>query len=202
MTISPLISVLCVSNKCYYYKQVEDFYLHEFINKSDWLKLAAAQFGVELDEVFSLVDSTFTNKNLENLNREQLAYTIKAMISLESHKNDFDKYSLNYNGLEYEKIKFKTHKWIKVDVDYSNVEMLSFLSGISNTLSSENFGEYLLNGNEKTKICAVCYEDMWGNVSYEDIDFNGLNYNTNCFSFTFFSNEKENKYEIVFKRCN
>ena len=60
------------------------------------------------------------------------------------------------NGVDFNEIKFKIHKWIQIQVNekIDNIEILSFLSGISNTLSKESFGKYLLNNkNDTFKIC-------------------------------------------------
>lgn len=48
------------------------------------------------------------------------------------------------------------------------------MSGISNTLSREHFGKYLMaDSEENMKIYSECVVDMWGNVSYTNMDFQG-----------------------------
>lgn len=200
---NPKISILCLSNKCYCYKQVEEYYLKDFYTNEEWLKLCAkSDNSLDIDKAFEIMDEAFNNEMLEELNREQFALVIKAMIQMDTHKKSINKYSLTINGVNFNEIKFKIHKWIQVQFNETieNIEILSFLSGISNTLSKESFGKYLLNNEKDTfKICGVCYEDMWGNVSAKDFDENGLNYDANQFSFSYQSSSESNSHKMIFK---
>jgi hypothetical protein len=200
---NPKISVLCISNKCYCYKQVEEYYLKDFYTNKEWLKLyTESDNSLDINKTFEIMDEAFNNEMLEKLNREQFALAIKAMIQIDTHKQNINKYSLIMNGVDFNEIKFKIHKWIQIKVNetINNIEMLSFLSGISNTLSKESFGKYLLNDkNGTSKVCGVCYEDMWGNISAEDFDENGLNYDTNQFSFSYQSSSESNSHKMTFK---
>ena len=48
------------------------------------------------------------------------------------------------------------------------------------------FSNYLLNGkNIESKVFSVCYEDMWGNISCQDYNEKGLDYNPNVVGFSF-----------------
>jgi hypothetical protein len=200
---NPKISVLCISNKCYCYKQVEEYSLKDFYTNEEWLKLyTKSENSLDINKAFEIMDDAFNNEMLEKLNREQFALAIKAMIQVDTHKQNINKYSLTMNGVDFNEIKFKIHKWIQIQVNekIDNIEILSFLSGISNTLSKESFGKYLLNNkNDTFKICGVAYEDMWGNISAEDYNENGLNYDTNQFSFSYQSSSENNSHKMIFK---
>ena len=200
--INPIISVICVSGKSYSFKIVEEHYLKDFFTNEEWLKLyTESDNSLNINKAFEIMDETFNNEMLEELNREQFALVIKAMIQADTHKQNINNYSLTMNGVEFKKIKFKIHKWVQVEINdnIENFEMLSFLSGISNALSKESFGKYLLkNGNENFKVCAICYEDMWGNTSCEDFDKNGLNYDVNSFSFSYQSDSETNTHKMTF----
>ena len=200
---NPKISVLCISDKCYCYKQVEEYYLKDFYTNEEWLKLyTESDNSLDINKAFEMMNEDFNNEMLEKLNREQFALFIKAMIRVDTYKRNINKYSLTINGVDFNEIKFKIHKWIEIKVNekINNIEMLSFLSGISNTLSKESFGKYLLNDkNDTSRVCGVCYEDMWGNISAEDFDENGLNYDTNQFSFSYQSNSESNSHKMIFK---
>ena len=200
---NPEISVLCISNKCYCYKQVEEYYLKDFYTNEEWLKLYADnENNLDINKAFEMVDEAFNNEILEKLNRKQFVLAIKAMIQVDTHKRNMNEYSITINGVYFKEIKFKIHKWIQIKVNdkINNIEILSFLSGISNTLSKESFGKYLLNDmNCTAMVCGVCYEDMWGNISAEDFDENGLNYNTNQFSFSYQSSSENNSHKMIFK---
>lgn len=151
---NPAISVLCVSNKGYYYKQISEYRLQDFLSKEKLIE---------------------KNKELDYICGQSM---------------DVNQ-SLFINGISYSDITFKIHQWIGLDNDPSlnnNIE-LSFLSGISNTLSKGCFGTYLINEDDLTpKILASCYEDMWGNISCKRFNEDGLD--DNAVSFTFISNEK------------
>lgn len=200
---NPKISVLCISNKSYYYKQVEEHYLRDSFTNEEWLKLyAESDSGLDINKAFEMMDEAFNNEMLEKLNREQFALAIKAMIQADTYRLNINKYSLTINEVDFNKMKFKVHKWVQIQVNekINNIEMLSFLSGISNTLSKESFGKYLLNDKNGTyKVCGVCCEDMWGNISAEDYDENGLNYDTNKFSFSYQSSSENNSHKMIFK---
>lgn len=66
-------------------------------------------------------------------------------------------------------------------------------------MSKEAFGKYLLkNENNNFKICAICYEDMWGNISCKDFNQNGLSYDVNTFGFSFQSDGENNIHKMTF----
>jgi len=198
---NPKISVLCISYKCYYYKQVEEHYLKDYFTNEEWLKLhSESDNSLDINKAFEIIDESFNNDILEKLNREQFALAIKAMIQVDLHKQNINKYNLTINGINFNEIKFKIHKWIKVQSNKTkeNIEILSFLSGISNTLSKETFGKYLLNKKDTFKVCGICFEDMWGNISAKDFNENGLNYDVNSFSFSFQSSSETNTHKLTF----
>jgi len=198
---NPKISVLCISSKCYYYKQVEEYYLKDYYTNEEWLKLySESNNGLDINKAFDMMDEAFNNDMLEKLNREEFALVVIAKVQAFLHKVNINKYNLIINGINFNDIKFKIHKWIQVQSNETkeNIEILSFLSGISNTLSKESFGKYLLNKNDTFKVCGVCYEDMWGNISAKDFDENGLNYDVNSFGFSFKSDSGTNTHKMIF----
>ncbi|GAA5100462.1 hypothetical protein GCM10023338_15170 [Wohlfahrtiimonas larvae] len=154
--INPVISVLCISNKGYYYKDFIEYYLKDFLS---------------VDKVI-----------------EKLHESDKSKLQI------FDKDKVIINGVRYSDITFKIHRWIGLDVGGNHIE-LSLLSGISNTLSKNGLGSYLLDNDAVSpKILAESYEDMWGNISCRRFDKNGLNNKT--INFTFDSNEQRS--QVVF----
>lgn len=103
------------------------------------------------------------------------------------------------NGFDFNEIKFKVHKWVGIESNNNNID-LAFLSGISNTLSQHSFGSYLLNEDPKGKIYAVCYEDMWGNISYEEYNPSGLSHNYKIDGFEIDLNEQNPRITIKVER--
>ena len=127
------------------------------------------------------------------MSRSQFALLIQGMIRMNSHSSEIDGKELTVNGLKYSDITFNIHKWVGIEMDSNEIE-LSLLSGISNTLSKGNFGEYLLySAAHEPKIFAVCYEDMWGNLSCQDFDENGLSYDSDKVGFSFETSEESSK---------
>jgi hypothetical protein len=195
---NPAISVLCISNKTYYYKTVTEHYLKDYLSNSEFIKLSNKANGLDLDGAVKAMRDLMSNDiALSQLSRSQFALSIQGLIQMNNHMGNFDDKELTVNGNQYGEIKFKIHKWIGIEVENNEIE-LSFLSGISNTLSKGNFGNYLLStAVQPPKVFAVCYEDMWGNLSCEDFDENGLNYNTDTATFNFQSSEESSR--IIFQ---
>ncbi|MFW1733823.1 DUF6602 domain-containing protein [Acinetobacter sp. ULE_I001] len=167
----PELMVLCVSDKGYYYKMVEEKYLIEILPIEEFIK------NVKKEEDFKLKvgDTTISFDNLKQTN-----------LTINSD-------SLKLNGIDYSKIKYKIHRWFGVE-NAGNIIELSLLSGISNTLCKEKFGKYLLHGKDPVfKVFSICFEDMWGNISCQDFDPNGLSYNLTDIEFTFSSNKENHK---------
>lgn len=200
---NPSISVFCVSDKCYYYKTVNEYYLKDTFSNEDWLSMLVKEDGaLDFNKAFEIFDECFNDEVLNQLSRSQFALFLESKIQMNQHKKDINKNEITLNGLEFSKIKFKIHKWIQVEknsTNIENIEILSFLSGLSNTLSRDSFGNYLLS-NEKDlfKICGFCYEDMWGNISCENFNVNGLACNPESLSFTFTSNPDKNSFKMIF----
>lgn len=199
---TPSISVLCVSDKCYYYKTVNEYYLKDIFSNEDWLSMLVKSGIPDFNKATEIFDELNNDELLNQLSRSQFALYLESRIQMNQHKKDIKKTEIILNGLEFSKIKFKIHKWIQVEKNSNNtenIEILSFLSGLSNTLSKDIFGNYLLT-NEKDlfKICGFCYEDMWGNISCENFNVNGLECNPEFLSFTFQSNPDENSFKMIF----
>lgn len=195
---NPAIGVFCVSNKCYYYKSVEVKYLKDYLSNSDIIKEAMGDFGVsEAEDMIkgALNDNYF----LSNLTRSEFALFLQLSILSKKSFSDIDKKNLTINGVDFNKVTFKIHKWIGVECDDNDVE-LSFFSGISNTLSKQAFGNYLLNGRKHDpKVFSICYEDMWGNLSCQEFNKNGLSHDLNNVGFKFETSPNESKIKFHFK---
>lgn len=170
----PSIMSLCISNKSYYFKHIEKKYLKDFLTREEFLSQASSAGSL-------------------NLNVDGMNISVKSS----NFRFESDESKLIINGLDYAEITFKVHKWCGIECSDNNIE-LSLLSGISNTLCKEKFGQYLLRNNiHDMKIFSVCYEDMWGNLSGQDFDENGLNYNPDNANFTFSTTSDNHK--IIFK---
>ncbi|WP_445406177.1 DUF6602 domain-containing protein [Acinetobacter seifertii] len=169
---NPVITVLCNSNKSYYFKCVEEKYLKDYLTIEDFIKNVKMDENAEIE----IGETKWSLKNLQQPN-------VKLKIN-----------SLKINGVDYSEIKFKIHQWLGY-VSSENIIELLLLSGISNTLCKEKFGYYLLHGQDDNfKVFSVCYEDMWGNKSFQDYDENGLNYNVNEVNFSY---SIENEQHII-----
>lgn len=195
---NPAITVLCTSSKSYYYKETIEHYIKDYLSVSEFMKLFNEAAGFDIDGPINAFSELMkSDEALSKMTRSQFALSIKASIQMTDLTKGFDDKKLTVNGIEYNEIKLKTHKWIGIESRDNNIE-LSFLSGISNTLSKGNFGNYLLNGIElEVKIFSICYEDMWGNLSCQDFDEKGLSYNPNSVSFNFQTSSDSNK--IIFE---
>lgn len=172
---NPAISVLCISNKAYYFKTVEEKYLKDH-----------------------LICEKLLNQINENGNLTISLNGQKFIIEANSIQSNSTNNKLTINGLDYSQIKFSVHKWIGIEHADNTVE-LSLLSGISNTLCKENFGNYLLfDRNHEPKVFSICYEDMWGNLSCQDFDEDGLSYDPDNVFFNFQS--RENSSQLIFSK--
>lgn len=192
--INPAITVLCTSAKSYYFKSVSKHYLKDYISNSEFLKLFQEASKLDLDGSIEAMRELMSNDvALSQMSRSQFALCIQGMIRMNSHSADVDGKDLTINGLKYSEITFNIHKWVGVEMDSNEVE-LSFLSGISNTLSKGNFGQYLLHsGAHEPKVFAVCYEDMWGNLSCQDFNENGLSYDSDRVGLSFETSKESSK---------
>lgn len=195
--VNPAITVLCNSNKSYYYKSVSKHYLKDYLSNSELLRSLQKSSNLDLDSAIENMRDFMSNDTaLSQMSRSQFALCIQGMIQMNNHSAGIDRGHITVNGQNYSEITFKIHKWVGVEVNSNEVE-LSFLSGISNTLSTGNFGQYLLHSAvQDPKVFAVCYEDMWGNLSCQDFDENGLSYNCERVSYSFKSNQDSSK--IIF----
>lgn len=195
----PSITVLCISNKGYYFKNTETHYLKDYITIEEFINNCFSP----KEKISDLAQNAFNelfknNKALDQLSRSQFALLLESSITYKNMTKNLNDKKLKINEIDFSKITFKIHKWMGIESSENIIEM-SLLSGISNTLCKENFGNYLLFNNKvEYKIFSICYEDMWGNISLEDFNKNGLDYNTENFTFTFTSNEENSK--ISFKR--
>lgn len=111
--VNPIISVISVSDKCYCYKTVEEHFLKDFFTNEEWLTLWEKSGGMNVNEAFNKVDEILTNNEvLEKMNRAEYALAIKASIQLNEQRRTLNDRNLVMNDIEFNKIKFKIHKWI------------------------------------------------------------------------------------------
>lgn len=199
---SPKIMALCVSDKCYYFKHEAECYLKDQLSNRDFIKLFEKSDGSILQNAVNAVAEAISdNKFLSRMSRSEFALFIKSSILMDSSVHNIDDKELTINGIKYSEIKFTVHRWYGVESTTDNDVVLSLLSGVSNTLSQKSFGNYLLSGKDLNyKIFSVCYEDMWGNVSAQDFDENGLKYDTDRVTFNFRSSSDSNEMLFVVKK--
>lgn len=195
--INPSVSVLCTSNKSYYFKSVTTHYLKDYAKVSDFLDSTKASGGMDLNGAAEAMRALMRNDDvLSMMSRSQFALAIQSIIIMNDHISSIDDKDLVINGHKLSEITFKIHKWVGVEACNNEVE-LSFLSGISNTLSKGNFGQYLLSSaTHESKVYAICYEDMWGNLSCQDFNENGLHYDCDSVSYSFQTSQESS--EIIF----
>jgi len=191
----PNLIALCVSDKCYYFKHKSEHYLKDQMSNTDFIKLLDKSDGSTLQDAFDAFrESISNNELLSKMSRVEFASFIKNFINMDNNINNLDKKELTVNGIKYSEIKFTVHRWYGIESTTDNDVILSLLSGISNTLSQKSFGSYLLSGKKLDyKVFAICYEDMWGNLSAQDFDEKGLKYDTERVSFKFESSNDYNK---------
>lgn len=198
--INPAISVICVSNRCYYYKEVVVHHLKDFVSNSEFIKMVGESSNLNIENALQSVRDLLKDDDaLSSMTRSQFAMFLQSSILSTNNMNGIDKNEININGSKYSDITFKIHRWIGIEVDDEYVE-LSLLSGISNTLSKDNLGNYLLKDKKvNAKVYSICYEDMWGNLSCNKFDENGLNSNIDKVSYKFTSSKSENKLIFEFE---
>jgi hypothetical protein len=194
---NPSISVLCTSDKSYYFKSVTTHHLKDYAKVSDFIASTKASGGMDLNDAADAMRALMKNDDaLSKMRRSQFALAIQSSIIMNGHITTIDDKDLVINGHRLSEITFKIHKWVGVEA-YNNEVELGLLSGISNTLSKGNFGQYLLSSaTHESKVYAICYEDMWGNLSCQDFNENGLHYDCNSASYSFKTTKEYS--EIIF----
>lgn len=202
--INPSITALCISGKCYYYKSVTEHYIKDYCNNEKLIQRFLESSGLDIDEKIEMFRTRISNNAaLEKMSRIDFSDAIVKFIEWNNHKQNLSKKELIINEIKFNEIKFKIHKWIGIEQEQgvlNNDIELSLLSGISNTLSKGNFGQYLLNNKKLSwKTYAICYEDMWGNLSCQDFNENGIDYNVDESNFSYQSNPENNTNKIIFK---
>ncbi|WP_368879157.1 DUF6602 domain-containing protein [Proteus terrae] len=200
---NPAISVLCISDKCYYFKHTETKYLKDYLSNSDIIKNIMKDENIGMSDFTNVIQDILKNDDiLSKLTRSQFALLLQSSIQAKVIGSDLDTKKLTINDINYNEVTFKIHQWIGVECCDNDVE-LSFFSGISNTLSKEAFGNYLLNDKKHhPKVFSICYEDMWGNLSCQRFDKNGLDEGLNDVSFSFQSSSEESKITFHFKNSS
>lgn len=200
---NPAINVLCISDKCYYYKQTETKYLKDYLSNSEIIKNIINRDNLGTENFENVIQEILKNDDiLSNLTRAQFATLLQCSIEVKELGSNFDTKELKINGIDFNKITFKIHQWIGVECSDASDDYveLSFFSGISNTLSKKAFGNYLLNGRSlNPKVFSICYEDMWGNLSCQKFDKNGIGNEFKDVSFSFQSSAEESKITFSFK---
>lgn len=153
-------------------------------NKGYYFFIKTKQFvnhGLSKRDVFE----QFVEKNFNN------------EISIDCQKLE-DK-ELIINDINYEEIFYTIYAWHGYEVeDDENCELLGLLSGLSNTLSVEKFGKYLLEECHKNvKTYSYSIVDMWDNKAYKKIDFEGFDLQDLNLGFDLQLNEDKKKNKIV-----
>jgi len=170
---SPAATVLCISGKGYYFKETKDFFLKDFISAEQFIKKSPQLSN--LTDQLAIFESMLCCIKIDSMKIDEAQVLINAKNQIEGAKNLSTK-KLTVNSIEYDKIKFSMHRWIGVDCA-TNVAELSLLSGISNTLCKTGIGKYLINDESiEKKVYSLCFEDMWGKISYEKFNENGIIY--------------------------
>lgn len=192
---SPKLIALCVSDKCYYFKHQSEHYLKDQISNTEFIKLLDKSDGSVLQDAFDGFRELISNNELlSRMSRTEFASFIKNFIQMDNNINNVDKNELTINEIKYSDMKFTVHRWYGIESTTDNDVILSLLSGVSNTLSQKSFGNYLLSGKDLDyKVFSICYEDMWGNLSAQDFDKNGLKYDTDRSTFKFESSSDFNR---------
>nr|WP_312986607.1 DUF6602 domain-containing protein [Comamonas koreensis] len=196
--INPAIKVLCVSDKSYYYNETKEYYIKDYLPQHEIIQKIDSAKELNLEITGDIIAAMMRNDEfLNKMPRSEFALLIKKSILFDELTSNLNDRKLILNKIDYSEIKFKVHKWIGIESCDSNIE-LAFLSKISNTLSKENFGKYLLREmNLKPEVFAICYEDMWGNLSCQDFAEEGLKYDPDEFSFSFETSIEKSR--IIFK---
>ncbi|HDY7745079.1 TPA: hypothetical protein RQK21_004189 [Vibrio vulnificus] len=196
---NPSIDVICTSGKSYYYKDVTTLFLKDFANVSDFLAASKSNNGLDIEGSVEAMRTLMSNDEaLSQMSRSQFAVAIQGMIQMNNHMASINDKELVINGNKLSEITFKIHRWIGVEAVNNEAE-LGFLSGISNTLSKGNFGQYLLSdATHEYKVFSVCYENMWGNLSFQDFNENGLDYDSSKASYSFRTTQES--HQIIFSK--
>lgn len=195
---NPSISVINVSGKCYYFKSVSECYVKEHFSNKEWSQMVSKSIDMDMEgTVNSFREMMSDNATLDQMDRATFSASIQGLIHMNRSMNNIDSKEVTVNEVKYSEMKYKIHRWYSVERDQCQTDNdtdLSFLSGISNTLSKGNFGKYLLDGKSLNIIeYAICFEDMWGNLSGQDFDENGLSYSTEKGRFSYENNKGNNK---------
>lgn len=170
---SPAATVLCISGKGYYFKETKDFFLKDFISAEQFIK-ESPQLS-DLTNKLTIFEHVLDSIKIDSMKMDEAHLLINAKNQIEEAKKLKGK-KLTINSIEYEKIKFSMHRWVGIDCT-TNAAELSLLSGISNTLCKTGIGKYLIDEKSiEKKVYSLCFQDMWGKISYEKFNENGIIY--------------------------
>ena len=173
---NPHIKVLMIVGKGYYFFNAERIYLKDLISKNEFAQIA-------------------NRESNGNFKIDNLTVDINSGADIDI-KGDFI-----INGINYEEIYIHRFSWHCNDGALrENDSFLSFLSGVSNTLSQGTFGKYLMGDNgQDMKMLSECIVDMWGNPSHKKFDINGIEetiLKKFTYSFSLNENGENNKIKI------
>ncbi len=185
----PLITVICVSGKGYYFKDETEYYLKDLMSKEDFLKSVTPYNKME-EMLSAFENSTKSVDFLNSLDRAGFLLMIEGLMMSKMNSNLKDK-DIIINDLKFEDIKVIKHEWHGIECQSNEIE-LGLLSGISNTLSKGLLGKYLMR-NASCKLFSVCFEDMWGNISYKQFNKDGLKETDYSFKFK----SSQNKHSLT-----
>ena len=204
---NPRVKILCIAEKSFYYLQTTEHYLSDFCTKAEWLEKCAKSANLDIQEKISLELGNLSNSAyLNSLDNANLFESIQRSKYLEDALSKLTSpNSVKTNGLSFEKITFKVHRWIGINQEVkkeSNIEILALLANLSNSLSLQNLGSYLFTDQISTlEVLSICFEDQWGNLSGMDYDENGLEYDTKSFTYHYKSRPNTAQPHIITFNC-
>ncbi|HAT3659227.1 TPA: hypothetical protein I8559_001597, partial [Klebsiella oxytoca] len=104
---NPAISVLCISDKCYYYKHTETKYLKDYLSNSDIIKSILKDEDFEISNFKNVIQDTLKNDDiLSKLTRSQFALLLQSSIQAKAIGTNVDTKKLTINDINYNEITF------------------------------------------------------------------------------------------------
>lgn len=150
---NPKINILCIFNKSYYFFNSKEIYLKDVVTKDEFL-----------------------NRHLNN--NDQTFKVEGKVINISKGSKVKLNGDLKINGIDYNNLKFYIKSWYGFEVEEDSddkLEIITLLAGMGNTTSKSTLGKYILPNKKENslKIYTEVAQDMFGNTSYTNIDFNG-----------------------------
>ncbi|MBX9344674.1 DUF6602 domain-containing protein, partial [Morganella morganii] len=99
---NPAISVLCISDKCYYFKHTETKYLKDHLSISDVFKDFINDDNIKISSFTDVIQDTLKNNDfLSGLTRSQFALILQSSIQAQKIAPDFDAKKITINGINF-----------------------------------------------------------------------------------------------------